>query len=195
MFLQLLVGMLRALPGIDVAGTATTLASAVETCRTLPVDLLILDLTLPDGNGLDAFRLAVDSHPSVMCVVLSSAASEFVCPQPLRHNLRAVIDKAHSYERLQTIISEIVRQRGGTGATPSAATNPVTVLSPRELEVFRLIGLGMKTAEISDRLAISMHTVETHRKNIAAKLGASRGELVRLATIHNQTSLFSSPDR
>lgn len=51
------------------------------------------------------------------------------------------------------------------------------------------MGQGLKTAEIAERLGISRNTVETHRKNLAAKLNASGAELVRLAAIHNQTSL------
>lgn len=196
MFLQLLTGMLRTLPGIDISATAMTVVAAVQACRALPVDLLILDLTLPDGSGLDVFRVAVDSRPNVECVVLSSAASEFECPQPLRHNLRAVIDKTHAYSRLQEIIADVVHRRSQTGGSiPPEALNPAKVLRPREIEVFRLIGFGLKTAEISERLGISPHTVETHRRNIAGKLGATRGGLVRLATIHNQTSLQPPGER
>lgn len=196
MFLQLLSAVLRTLPGIDIRATATTVASAVDACRSLPVDLLILDLTLPDGNGLDAFRAAVDARPDVACVVLSSAASEFECPQALRHNLRAIVDKTHAYSRLQAIIADIVRLHARTiGSTPPPALDPTKALRPRELEVFRLIGLGLKTAEISKRLDISPHTVETHRRNIVNKLGATRGGLVRLATIHNQTSLHQPGER
>ncbi len=159
---------------------------AIEVCRTLPVDLLILDLTLPDGHGLDVLRAAVDHRPDLDCIVLSSAAGEFTCPQGLLPNSRALIDKSQAYERLQAVITRIASARGIATATTSA---PVATLRPRELEVFQLIGQGLKTAEISDRMGISKHTVETHRKNITAKLGASGAELVRLATIHNQTSL------
>lgn len=186
MFLQLLAGMLRTMPGIDVRASAGSAREAIEVCRTLPVDLLILDLTLPDGHGLDVLRAAVDHRPDLDCIVLSSAAGEFTCPQGLLPNIRALIDKSQAYERLQAVIARIASARGIATATTSA---PVATLRPRELEVFQLIGQGLKTAEISDRMGISKHTVETHRKNITAKLGASGAELVRLATIHNQTSL------
>ena len=74
-------------------------------------------------------------------------------------------------------------------AAPVGGGEPLALLRPRELEVFRLIGQGLKTSDIGARLGISHHTVETHRKNITAKLGVSGAELVRLATLHNQTSL------
>lgn len=186
MFLQLLTGMLRTVPGIHVRATASTVREAIATCRELPVDLLILDLTLPDGHGLDVLRTAVDHRPGLECIVLSSAAGEFTCPQALLPNIRALVDKAQAYERLQAVIARVVGDHGIDAAETAA---PVAALRPRELEVFQLIGQGLKTADISDHMGISKHTVETHRKNIAAKLGASGAELVRLATIHNQTSL------
>ena len=120
--------------------------------------------------------------------MLSSAAAEFTCPQGLQGNLRALVDKTQAYEHLQGAIAAIVRARGIDVATGEGG-DPLSLLRPRELEVFRLIGQGLKTSEIGERLGISRNTVETHRKGIAAKLGASGAELVRLATLHNQTSL------
>lgn len=188
MFLQLLVGMLRTVPGIDVRSTATTVADAVATVRAEACDLLILDLRLPDGDGLDVLRAAVAANPAVDCIVLSSAAGEFACPQGLLGNLRALVEKTQAYEHLQGAIAAVVRARGiATGV--GDGVDPLTLLRPREVEVFRLIGQGLKTNDISAHLGISRNTVETHRKSIAAKLGASGAELVRLATLHNLTSL------
>lgn len=188
MFLQLLVGMLRTVPGIQVRSTATTVAEAVAALRAETYDLLVLDLKLPDGDGLDVLRAAAAANPAVECIVLSSAAAEFTCPQGLLGNLRALVDKTQAYEHLQGAIAAIVRARGIDVATGEGG-DPLSLLRPRELEVFRLIGQGLKTSEIGERLGISRNTVETHRKGIAAKLGASGAELVRLATLHNQTSL------
>lgn len=186
MFLQLLVGMLRTVPGIDVVATATTAAAGIAACRDRACDLLILDLKLPDANGLEVFRAAVETTPDIDCIVLSSAAGEFACPQPLLRNLRAVIDKTQAYDQLQERVAVILRSRGIP--TPAGA-DATASLRPRELEVFRLIGRGMSSLEIGDRLGITKNTVETHRKNITAKLGAKGAELVRRATLHNQISL------
>ncbi|MFM9058556.1 MAG: response regulator [Planctomycetaceae bacterium] len=188
MFLQLLVGMLRTIPGIFVRSTATTVADAVALVRAESCDLLILDLKLPDGDGLDVLRAAAAANPAVDCIVLSSAAGEFTCPQGLLGNLRALVDKTQAYEHLQGAIAAIVRARG-IDVPGGEGGDLLALLRPREVEVFRLIGQGLKTSDISERLGISRNTVETHRKSIAAKLGASGAELVRLATLHNQTSL------
>ncbi len=189
MFLQLLVGMLRTVPGIDVRATAKTVAEGVKAVGEEAFDLIVLDLKLPDGDGLHVLRKAVDAKPDIDCIVLSSAAGEFAWPQDLLGNLRALIDTTQAFERLQAAIATLVRDRGVEVQRATAAHDALASLRPREMDVFRLIGQGLSTADISLQLNISKNTVETHRKNIAAKLGARGAELVRLATLHNQTSL------
>lgn len=193
MFLQLLSGMLRTIPGVELLATATTVAEGRAACEAKTVDLLILDITLPDGNGLEVLRSAVAHRPDIDCIVLSSAASEFACPQQFLGNLRAVIDKTQAYESLQRAITNLLQRHGIRLAVDQTNVDPRRALRARELEVFQLIGQGMRTKAIGERLGISRHTVESHRKAIAAKLGASGAELVRLATIHNQTTLQAGP--
>ena len=190
MFLQLLVGMLRTVPGIHLASVAQGVREAIQACRSLPVELLILDIMLPDGDGLAVLRDVAARRPDVECIVLSSAAAEFSCPQSLLKHIRAIVDKTQTYERLSAAIQGVVRDRGVSSPRDGGKlADPREVLRPREFEVFELIGQGLKTNEIGGRLGISQNTVETHRKNIAAKLKASGAELVRLAAIYNQTSL------
>lgn len=191
MFLQLLAGMLRTVPGIEVIGAVATAREALACCRTEPVDLIVLDLLLPDGHGIDLLRAAVELRPELVCIVLSSAAGECACPRPLLANLRAVIDKSQAYERLQAVIADLVRSRRAADqqALAAVAADPIAALRPREREVFELLGRGFTTAVIAGHLGISPNTVETHRRNIVARLGARGAELVRLATIHNQTRI------
>lgn len=189
MFLQLLVGMLRTIPEIHLAAVAQGVEEAIHTCRSLPVDLVILDLILPDGDGLDVLRDVAARRPDVDCIVLSSAVADFSCPQSLLRHMRGIVDKTQTYERLAAVIADVVHSRGGAAPGRVAGADPRALLRPRELEVFQLVGQGLKTADIAERLGISRNTVETHRKNLAAKLNASGAELVRLAAIHNQTSL------
>jgi len=190
-FLQLLSGMLRTMPGIEIVATAGTVADAkaiiADRGDDRSIDLLILDLGLPDGDGRDVLEAAAARYPDLDCIVLSAAASEFHAPEPLLDRVRAVVDKTQAYQHLQAEISEIRRLRGhaDTGLDPAA----IASLRPRELVVFRLIGQGLTSAAISASLGISRHTVETHRKNIVHKLRVSGAELVRVATLHNHTAL------
>lgn len=104
--------------------------------------------------------------------------------------MRGIIDKTQTYERLAAVIGDVLRRRNAANADHQpCAVDARTLLRPRELEVFQLIGQGLKTSEIGRRMGISNNTVETHRKNLASKLNASGAELVRLATISIQTSL------
>lgn len=107
MFLQLLVGMLRTVPGIHLAAVAQGVQEAVQTCRSLPVDLLVLDLALPDEDGLEVLRDVATRQPDVDCIVLSSGAAAFSCPQALLRHIRGIIDKAQTYERLAAGLAPI----------------------------------------------------------------------------------------
>jgi len=183
---QLLVGILRASPGIGGVRLATTTAEAVREAVDTDVDLLILDLRLPDGDGLEVLRAAVRRHPELDCIVLSSVADEFAHPPELVEHLAAVIDKTAPLDELRLEVEAVVRQRLG-GRAAAVPVDPATVLRPRELEVFRLIGKGMTSRQIAASLGIRLPTVNTHRQAIASKLGVVGAELVRLATVYNQT--------
>jgi len=183
---QLLVGMLRTSPGIGSVMLATSVAAGIAATADEKVDLLILDLKLPDGDGLDVLRGAVKRNGDVACIVLSSMAEELICPQDLAPRVAAVIDKTAAIESLRFEVEAAVRRR--LGGLPRARTrDAATLLRPRELEVFERIGKGMSTRAIAESLGITVHTVNTHRKAIVSKLGVVGAELVRLAAIHNTT--------
>lgn len=191
MFLQLLSGMLRSQPGIDLIATGTTVS---EGCKAVEIHhdlhLLVLDLDLPDGKGTKVLRHALKHHPKLECIILSGHAGQFLSPPDLRKSIRAVIDKTEAYDHLQLALQEItVIQENNSRSQP----DPRNILTPRQLEIFRLIGLGMISKEIASQLFISVHTVETHRKSITRQLRASGPDLVRMAGVFNQTSLVPLP--
>jgi DNA-binding NarL/FixJ family response regulator len=183
---QLLVGVLRSSPGIGAVSLATTAAGAISEAAGPDLDLLILDLKLPDGDGLEVLRAIASRHPEVRCIVLSSMADEFACPADLARHMAASIDKTAPIDELRLEVGAVVRSRLGDWSE-GGLRNPATDLRPRELEVFELIGKGMTSRRIAEALGISVHTASTHRRAIASKLGVSGAELVRLATLHNQT--------
>lgn len=187
MFLQLLVAMIRNIPGLEVIGSFARVTPALDFCLRNEADLLILDLQLPDGLGLSVLQTAVRKNRKVNGIILSGHASEFVCPADLLPNIRAVVDKTQAYEILQKEIADIVR--------PMAPTvfhaNPRKLLTDRERQIYRLVGQARMSKEIAEDLRISVRTVETHRKAICRKLKVSGSQLVRQASIHLQTSLSS----
>lgn len=185
MVLQLLAGMVRNSPGVDLVGTFSRVKDATDYCDRHAVDLLILDLELPDGNGLSVLKAATAKNPRAKGIVLSGHASEFVCPGELRPQVRAVVDKTQAYGSLQKEIAEIVHPKVGI----PAADNPLELLTEREYEIFSLVGQGRMSKEISEELGIAVRTVETHRKAICKKMKVSGPELVRQASVYLHTSL------
>jgi len=171
MFLQLLRSMLEALPGLEVRAVATTQAEALLLCNgDQPPDLLILDLALPDGDGLVVAEALATTNPNAKVVVLSGQASSFVCPAALQPWIVGVVDKTAAFAQLQSVLERCL---------PSAG-EPLT---PRQQEIFSLIGQGLSNKEIARSTSLSIATVETHRKAIAQKLGMSGAELVRHASL------------
>jgi DNA-binding NarL/FixJ family response regulator len=136
--------------------------------------------------GLEVLRAVVRSHPDLRCIVLSSMADELACPPELVEHLAAVIDKTAPLDELRLEVEAEVRRRLG-GRPEGVSQDPATVLRPREREVFGLIGKGMTSRQIAATLGIRLPTVNTHRQAIASKLGVAGAELVRLATVYNQT--------
>lgn len=184
---QLLASTLRAVPGIGSVTIATTVAQAVAEAAERTLDLVILDLKLPDGDGRAVLTAVAAWHRQAACIVLSSAADEFVCPTELATHVVALIDKTAPLDTLRREVEAVVRRRlGGTQATKQP--DPSQVLRRRELDVFERIGKGMTTREIAESLGISVHTVNSHRKSIVAKLGVVGAELVRQATLYTTTA-------
>jgi len=100
--------------------------------------------------------------------------------------MAASIDKTAPLDDLRQEVEAVVRKRLGDGPE-DVPQDPAAVLPPRQLEVLELIGRGMRSRQIAAALGISLNTVSTHRRGIASKLGVAGAELVRRATVYNQT--------
>jgi DNA-binding NarL/FixJ family response regulator len=185
MFLELLTGLLIARPRLQVVARARDVLTATAACRAWKPDLLILDLALPDGDGLAVARAFLEVRPDGHLIVLSGHAETFVCPAWLNDRIRAVVSKNAAFDvlrrELDDLLGAVPRPTSGPDAPEKSCGQP---LSDREAEVYRLIGEGLSSAEIASRLGVSRHTVHSHRKRIALKLGTQGDELVRRAVAH-----------
>ncbi|MEB3199657.1 MAG: response regulator transcription factor [Synechococcaceae cyanobacterium] len=178
MFLQLLVTMLRCQQGLEVVGTALGAHEGQVVCQDLKPDVLILDLALPDGSGVVVLETLRRVNPRARAIILSAEACGFVCPEPLRGAVHAVVDKTRAYADLRCELARLRRELGvGDDST----------LTPREQEILELIGAGFSNQEIAASLHLSRHTVETHRKRIASKLGLRGQDLIRYAALRLST--------
>lgn len=175
MFLQLLGKMLETHPQIELVGKAKTCREGMEAIQRLRPDLLLVDLALPDGNGLELLRFLQLVNPSARGLVLSGQASSFVCPADVEPMLIGVVDKTSSYELLQQVLD---------GAEPSGSVaDPLSELTRRQRQIFDLIGQGLSNKQIARTTGLAIATVETHRKAIARRLQRSGADLVRYAAL------------
>lgn len=190
-----LAQLIRAEPGLDVCGEAGSAREGLELAGRLKPDLVVIDLTLPDKNGLELLKDIQAQHPGTLCLVLSMHDETMYGERALRAGARGYIMKEAAADHLISAARKVLS--GGiyvsdsmasrmleqvTGQRARGAATGVETLSDRELEVLEMIGRGVATKNIAERLCISARTVEAHRAHIKEKLGVGDGAaLVRYA--------------
>ena len=181
MFAQLLEGILRTTPGLEMVGTCSTSQEGLEHCERHRPDLLILDLQLPDGNGVAVARQLLASNPVAKIIILSGHANTFIVPPDLQDSIHAVIDKTKAYSTVESQINSLINARGIK--TGKFKADLLEKLTEREQEIFEMIGKGRSNREIASHFGLSEHTVKTHRKRIATKLNLRGAALIHKATL------------
>lgn len=181
MFSEMLARSMIDIAGLDLLARAYTVEQGIEACEQHRPELLILDLALPDGNGLEVLRQLVATRPQATAIVLSAHADDFMAPLELQPHVAAVISKADAYGAVNDHVRRLVRAH-----VPSVEDEAALIerLTPRELEVFSLLGEGLTNQGIAKRLSRSATTVATHRKMIAVKLRCSGAALMAMAARH-----------
>lgn len=183
---------LEAESDIEIVAEAADVDGALRVALGHKPDVLVLDLNMPGGSSLEAIPRIHEVSPATAIVVLTMQEDPAFAREALRSGaLGYVLKEAASTELVQAIRLALA---GRTYLHPSlgariAATpeepGPPDHLSPRELEVLRLIALGHTNTEIGARLFLSVRTVESHRAHIQQKLSLStRAELVAYALEH-----------
>lgn len=186
MLQQLLIGMLDRDPRLEVVGSASTAAEAIAACAFLLPDLVILDMALPDGDGLQVAQALRVLQPSARAIILSSFASTLERPPELRSTIVAILDKNRAFQDLLQEIEALLPSDPDQSKDPSLDLN---LLTRREQEVLALIGGGQSSKAIATQLCLSVRTVETHRRNICNKFSLSGAALIRAATLLSQQKL------
>lgn len=183
-------------PDLEVCGEAEDVHTALQHFDEMRPDIAIVDIALKTGSGLDLIERLKRRDPSLRILVLSMYADSLYAERSLRAGAQGYINKQAAQEKVIEAVRQILEGRyylnpemhdrllhfllDGRGQSGQA---PVETLSNRELEVFRLIGEGLKNAAIAGRLHVSVKTVEAHRQRIKTKLRLdSATELTRTAT-------------
>jgi len=193
--------------GWEVCGEAADGRDAVQKCKQLKPDLLILDICMPELNGLDAARQILKHNPNQAILVLTAVDSEDVIRECLETGIRGWIFKSEATRDLITAVEALQQQKTIFSSRVSdlimdgyrrhrAAPTPdnLTRLSPREREVVQLVSEGKASKEIATILHMSLSTAETHRSNILRKLRLhSIAELVMYAVRNGIVHVHLAP--
>lgn len=178
-------------PEFEVVGEAADGADAVHMANALKPDVVLLDISMPNLDGLAATREIKKKHPDIKILILTIHDSEEYIYQILKYGADGYVLKEAAYEELIMAIESVAR--GKKYLSPSISSDvidryvkstgpsgtPLDVLTQKEKEVLRLIAEGHTNREIAQKLFISVKTVEFHRLNLMKKLD-----------IHNQASLI-----
>ena len=181
--------------GLEVCGEADGVAAGLRQARKLKPDIAVIDLSLGDSSGMDLIKhLQADNLP-IRILVWSMYPDSLYAERVLRLGARGYINKTHTtgkmIEAIETVCrgevylsEDMTRQllRHAVSGNQPITRDPIETLSNRELDVFRMLGEGLVTSGIAERMCISVHTVETHIQRIKVKLQiSSRAELVSMA--------------
>ena len=181
--------------GWEVCGEATTGREAVEQSRRLRPDVVVMDLSLPELNGLDATRQILKDAPDTEVLVLTMHHSEELARDVLKAGARGYVLKADADENLIAAVDNLRRHKPYLTGTvtefmlddfvrrgDAALEDSVVVVTAREREVIQLVAEGRSSKEVASTLGISVKTVEAHRASIMRKLRLqSVSDLVRYA--------------
>jgi DNA-binding NarL/FixJ family response regulator len=184
-------------PDLEVCGEAADTGEALRLVAETRPDVAVVDISLKTGNGIDLIKRIKDHNDHVRILVWSMHSESLYAERALRNGALGYVSKDQATDRIVEAIGRVLEgkvwlsealaerllQRAVGTRRPEATCSPLDALADRELEVFRLIGQGVKTAEIAERLHLSVKTVETYRDRIRQKLDLSDGtKLAHYAT-------------
>ena len=189
---------------LTVIGEAENVTEAIDLIKKKSPDLVIVDLSLKDSNGIELVREINNNYKNISSLVLSMHDESLHAERCIMAGAKGYIMKQEASESVITAIRHIMSDK--IYVSPDIMSNilnkfqtqpnlvnesPLKQLTNRELEIFQLIGLGMSSKDIAIQLMISIKTVGTYRERIKGKLGLKHGEmLVRHAVIWAETGLF-----
>lgn len=196
-----LAGLLDAVPDFEVVAQADNGRVAVELAEEFRPDVVILDITMPVLNGIEATRRIREVCPGVRVLALSMHAENRFVTEALRAGASGYVLKMADFDELAAAVRSVAG--GGTHVSPELAgqvireladqvpaPDPAYHLSDREREVLQLLADGRSSKESAQLLHVSVKTIDSHRRQVMQKLGlGSVAELTKYAIKSGLTSL------
>lgn len=199
MFSEALVLLLEQQPNVRLLGAAREADEALRMCHADPPDVVLMDIDLPEVDGVEATRRIRREFPRTKVVIVTALEDPAIVATALSAGACGYVPKTRAVDDLMDVVrraaaGELVMPEADlapvlaelqAGRTPPMGRLGLRRLTPREGEILRALAAGDQIPEIADRLQISALTVQSHVKNILAKLGVhSRLEAVTLAWRH-----------
>jgi DNA-binding NarL/FixJ family response regulator len=170
-------------PDLTVCGEAEDVADALNLVKSAQPDLVIVDLSLKSGQGIDLIKRIHASSENVKTLVSSMYDESLYAERALRAGALGYVNKQEMSEKIIEAIRQVLDGKiylspsmterflqRAVGSPPQLIKSPIETLTDRELEIFKMIGQGKTTRQIAGELHLSVKTVETHRENIKSKL-------------------------
>ncbi len=190
--------------GMEVVGFAENGRTAVKLANKFKPDVIIMDISMPDLNGIDATKQILSEMPEIKVIALSTYSDRRFVVGMIKAGVSGYLLKDCAFEELAGAIKTVIK--GQTYLSPGIASTVVksikdrllkdeapgliSILTDREREVLQLISEGKSTKEIASSLNVSVKTIETHRQKIMSKLNVrSIAELTKLAVKEGLTAL------
>ena len=182
--------------GVTCCGEAGSVREARKVMAETPHDVILMDLRLGDGEGLELITEVIREHPQIRIIALSQFDEDTYAHRALKAGARGYLMKSEATEAVLTAIETVLR--GGIHLSPrmsvrllqnifpdpASRTLDLAKLTDRELQVFQLLGGGLSTIEIGKYLKLSPKTVETYREHLKDKLFLAHAPaLLRAATL------------
>jgi two-component system response regulator NreC len=195
--------LLQAESDVEVVGEAEDGRQALRMVAELSPDVVIMDLRMPDLNGIEATYLVLAAKPDAKIIALSANSDHRSVIDMLRAGAKGYVIKDAAFGQLSDAIHAVVKNRVYLSPSitdvlvsdfiqgnSSGKASVFDILSPREREIIQLIAEGNATKEIAAKLHLSIKTAETHRRNMMEKLGMeSVAELTKYAIREGLASL------